>query len=372
MKNITKIVFVNFAVLAALLITPPTGFALYNLITSALDRSSGKSSDPRADYPTYKDKDYANTVFQEFSKLPSTYRSFTGWRRNPVSYQYTTIKGPYNTRLSSGERLNNSVWFFGGSTIWGTGASDQNTIPSYFHKLTGLNVYNFGESGWTSRQSLNELINLLNDGHLPSSIVFYDGVNDVLSQCRTEFDKVPSHSREKTINSALKRSPLASLTPLRRFFTAPYTMLAKKTIRSSSLVSKITPYDCHRNHKKALKIAQHLVKNWHHAYIIARNKDINFRAVLQPHVFTSGTIPDYFTSLSKESQIAKGLQLQTIYPLVAKEIRKSCDYDAQYCNSIINGSTWLHKINNVYIDFCHLNPVGNKRIASRMKDHFNF
>ena len=50
--------------------------------------------------------------------------------------------------------------------MWGTGASDNQTIPSHFHELTNKNVFNFGETGWASRQSLNQLISLIGDGNI--------------------------------------------------------------------------------------------------------------------------------------------------------------------------------------------------------------
>ena len=105
-----------------------------------------------------------NLILKIFvNKIPTIYRSFIGWRREKVNFKYTKILGPYNARKSKGESINNSVWFFGGSTMWGTGSSDNHTIPSHFNSLTNIPVYNFGETGWNSRQSLNQLINVIGD-----------------------------------------------------------------------------------------------------------------------------------------------------------------------------------------------------------------
>ena len=92
---------------------------------------------------------------------------------------------------------------FGGSTLWVTGASDSQTIPSHFNSLTNTPVYNFGESGWNSRQSLNQLINAIGDGRNPSVVIFYDGVNDIINQCRSDLKLVPSHSRERKIQNVM-------------------------------------------------------------------------------------------------------------------------------------------------------------------------
>ena len=88
------------------------------------------------------------------------------------------------------------MWFFGGSTMWGTGASDSQTIPSHFNSLTNMSVYNFGQGGWNSRQSLNQLINAIGDNNNPSVVIFYDGVNDI-QQCRSEIKILPAHVDNK-------------------------------------------------------------------------------------------------------------------------------------------------------------------------------
>lgn len=86
----------------------------------------------------------------------SIYRSFIGWNSNFFNSKNTNVRGKYLKRLSLGEEIENSSWFFGGSTMWGQGATDFGTIPSQFYKLTGQKVYNFGELGWNSRQSINQ------------------------------------------------------------------------------------------------------------------------------------------------------------------------------------------------------------------------
>ena len=89
------------------------------------------------------------------------YRSFIGWQRIPYKKELVKINAKYKNRKSFNESISNSTWFFGGSTMWGTGSSDNDTIPSFYAKKTKSKVFNFGETGWTSRQSLNQLINII-------------------------------------------------------------------------------------------------------------------------------------------------------------------------------------------------------------------
>ena len=134
-KQISRVIGINIIIIGILLIAPALFFRLYAKLKPMLLNSVNQTADPRAYYPTYSDKDFSIELLDEFSKLTTDYRSFLGWRRRKVDFKHTKISGPYNARRSSGESLSNSVWFFGGSTMWGTGASDNQTIPSHFNSL---------------------------------------------------------------------------------------------------------------------------------------------------------------------------------------------------------------------------------------------
>ena len=73
-----------------------------------------------------------------------------------------------------------TIFMFGGSTLWGTGSPDRNTIPSELQALLGpeYDIYNFGETGYVSTQELNYLLHRLSLGDIPDTVIFYDGVND--------------------------------------------------------------------------------------------------------------------------------------------------------------------------------------------------
>ena len=57
-----------------------------------------------------------------------------------------------------------------------------------------------------SRQSLNQLISLIGDGHIPNQVIFYDGANDVNHMCRSEINQIPSHSYEETFKNILSNN----------------------------------------------------------------------------------------------------------------------------------------------------------------------
>ena len=122
---------------------------------------------------------------------------FLGWRRKIYDSKYTNIQGKYQNRISINGVLI-ILYGFWRINCLGSGVSDDNTIPSLFIKISGEKVSNFGETGWSSRQSLNQLLNLLGDKK-PKRVIFYTGINDYHSGCRAENNILSAHVTRETI-----------------------------------------------------------------------------------------------------------------------------------------------------------------------------
>jgi len=81
------------------------------------------------------------------------------------------------------------VFFFGGSTMWGSFLRDDHTIAAEASKrLQSIapagqryEVTNLGETGHVNTQGMLELILQLRAGQRPDVVVFYDGINDTFS-----------------------------------------------------------------------------------------------------------------------------------------------------------------------------------------------
>ncbi len=115
------------------------------------------------------------------------YEPFTVWRRPPYASETVNV-GPDRQRVVPGSDCTpgaRKIWFFGGSSMWGTSSPDWATIPALFraemHERTTapLCVRNFGESAWSSTQEVIALVKALQRGELPDVAVFYDGANDL-------------------------------------------------------------------------------------------------------------------------------------------------------------------------------------------------
>ncbi|MGB0720818.1 MAG: hypothetical protein ACPGU7_00350 [Gammaproteobacteria bacterium] len=94
--------------------------------------------------------------------------------------------GPEGSRVSCRDGqaldtpLDGAIWMFGGSTTYGTGVSDCETIASALNELDPGNSYvNFGVESRGQNPEIEHLLLLLRKGYRPKAVIFLDGLNDI-------------------------------------------------------------------------------------------------------------------------------------------------------------------------------------------------
>lgn len=320
---------------------------------------------PKASLPIYEDENKAKTVWQEYDTLvskPPRYTSFIGWRYPQFNSKYTNIENRYYTRRSDGEALEASTWFFGGSTMWGNGVADHDTIPSLYHKITGNKVMNFGELGYESRQSLNQFINLIADGHRPKTVIFYEGFNDLGIYCFSGTSALPQHGENQKIQSALLNKDNA-LRSFSTYIARPYlSILARIPVN----LQQKNLFICDTDVERASLAVQHTLTNWQIAHKIAEQHGIKFLAIYQPSLAVKGEIPEYLLPGAKQRAQNLKQQAAVIHPLLFEELRKIEATDPVFAQNVIDGTNWLSSASGVYIDECHLTKAGNLQIAEKI------
>ena len=91
-----------------------------------------------------------------------------------------------------------SVWFFGGSALFGDGQRDDHTIPSEFARLAEadgipVEVRNYGRPGVAMWQELQLFEQTVAAGQKPDLVVFYDGFNDLAWQMNLDLSAEPTN-----------------------------------------------------------------------------------------------------------------------------------------------------------------------------------
>lgn len=211
-------------------------FLLVNLIlyVGALVRHPGRSSavveqhyDPVAlqkAYPGWKEEDVKELLRETWRwGYEYEYEPFTGFRERPFRGKFVNID-PAGFRFSKEQApwpprpdaIN--VFVFGGSTAFGFGLPDDQTIPSYVQECALANhsrpvaVYNFGRPAYFSSQDLILFQQLLNAGYVPQVAIFIHGLNDfIFSDGQPRF----TEDLKRFVAGQVHSSPLDNL-PLMR------------------------------------------------------------------------------------------------------------------------------------------------------------
>lgn len=346
-----RTLLINLAVfllmLAALVLLPPLGFDAYQAL-----RQTWGAGDARAGLPNYRGVDWAAQHFREFARLSTSYFDFIGWRRAPFSGATVNVdEQGYRIHPHAPRREDAQVWFFGGSTTWGPGASDAHTIPARLQAQTGRTVFNFGESAYTAHQSYNLLMKSYLQGGKPGHVVFYDGANEVVIKCRAELGFY-STSHELTIRERMRSTQLSAQ------LLSPTLELLGRGLRSMGAAARSDMgYDCHANEAKRRAIAAALVMDWSLARDLVQKNGGKFIAVLQPVSFTGSP------QLGHLPEVRASAPLRAQYDAVYPELRRQLDAAGiAYADltGMFDGDDYL------YIDFAHVSPQGNDIAASRI------
>jgi len=198
-RSAVKIAWTNLAVLATLLIgieclafgyyVARHALAGYDQVRDYVKTQVAKM--PLDGYPNPQDQSWFRAYWEEFNK--STYAavqsvSYSNWHRYPFTGRYINVDhvGRRATWNQGPEDVPGviRVGIFGGSTVWGTGARDEFTIPSYISKMLAerhphrFHVINYGQDGYVTTQEVVTLLREIQRNSFPDIVVFYDGYNE--------------------------------------------------------------------------------------------------------------------------------------------------------------------------------------------------
>lgn len=115
---------------------------------------------------------------------------YVRWRLRPYDGDYVNIDAD-GFRVTPGAQCDAPdafrVYMFGGSTVWGLGAADNETIPAYLQQHYAAQttrpvcVVNYGQVGYVSTQDVLTLMRQIQLGTVPNVVIMYGGFNDVFS-----------------------------------------------------------------------------------------------------------------------------------------------------------------------------------------------
>ncbi|MGD9784574.1 MAG: SGNH/GDSL hydrolase family protein [Hyphomicrobiaceae bacterium] len=403
-----KTVAINLAVLAILYIALASVFFLINSRNETgggAARGTLTANTIRSTYPNYSSYEPRKALefFVEYSAPKTGYQPFVGYRRAAFSGGSVTIDKEFGFRTSTNHAVSQSIWFLGGSTMWGTGSPDEATIPSLVAQQTGERVLNLGESGYTSFQELVQLQLLLAKGYRPKRVVFYDGVNDGYFNCQ-KGEPIPTHAyrarfsemlenyselkqrADKNVEAILGNASTLEWVSVKlkgsgrwigTFLKSPFAYFLPESNDTDKGLAAATPFSritksktylhCH-DPDLARVVARTMVTVWLQAHTLLKGIGIPVTFVLQPAATYEPEeyMLDYIVDSVKQNIVDESDSYREFYRAVKAEWASRCEEQAA-CSDFLDLSAAFRGSNiPIFIDTCHVSPNGNRIIAERM------
>jgi lysophospholipase L1-like esterase len=358
-QSILKIVLINLMVLIGLILS------LLFLMSLAGDsfnfaKTFVPKADKRADLPAYKNHEKARRIYEDQRISNSEYVPFTEWRQPQYTSENLNIdeNGYRQHTIGIANKPNSqTLGFFGGSTVWGTGVDDNGTLPAQFDAITDqFTVTNYGERGYTSLQNLIDLMKLMNQNKPPNTAIFFEGFNDVWVHCNEIVSpSLNGHLEERHIQSALNRAEKKNY--VFNNIIAPIMSLALEVIGGQENAQSAS---CSNNPARAEAVAELIVRNMEMGHALVSSYEGKFYAFLQPHAYVGHPRIDHL-GLDAPDRLIQRKQFDAVYPLVQEKIRNREINWFFDISDAIDGDTYL------LVDHAHVTDEGNRIIAEAIK-----
>lgn len=310
----TAIFFLNIVILfVALNVLAFIGIRVYNRFFF-VDTALGKYSEDklRKAYPEWKWDDLQDLLC---CSLAYDYDPYTGFRNMPERRRFVTVdvngfrhvanQGPWPP---SNDFVN--VFFFGGSTSFGSGVRDEDTVASHLQaalneRIAGdrVRVYNFGRIAYISLQERALLEWLILQGHVPDFAVFLDGINDFHRN-----DGVPAMTkdikelmlRQESVRSKDRLQLI--LTPLKRLPIVSFADILRDAQVGPAVIDRLSPEELRKMYDvpQLKDAAERYLLNQHMIRLIAASEGVQPLFAIQPiptyhyditqHVYGEGSL----------------------------------------------------------------------------------
>ncbi|MDN3664277.1 SGNH/GDSL hydrolase family protein [Algibacter miyuki] len=307
-------------------------------------------------------------IFRELRLQDMEWESYLHYRFKPMYAKHNTIyeNGLRKTENPSLKNSDNAlkIFCFGGSTMYSAGSRDAHTIPSELSKLIHTNfpdknveVTNFGCHGYTRATENIQLQQELIKNNIPDIVIFYDGVNEIISAHQNNEAGTPTnaynrknefkvaHNYKKRIKLMLRSSYLCRLVITIQRKLKHNTIHARLDDRPDSLAVDIANIFL-----GYVKISKSLEKSYNF-------KVFNF---LQPVVYSKKNLTEAEQGYFRDQQYYENLY-DLSYSIIRKDALMKTDSTFLDISTVFDTSE-----KTIYTDFCHTGEYGNQLVADRI------
>lgn len=371
-------------VLGALIVLGIAYEVAARVLLSLVGRIRVGTIDLRTHSEIFIDEPWAEEYFREFHDSSELrWHPYLYWRRKRFAGRFINVDsdGKRSTwRVPLAERRGRPVEIaiFGGSTMWGTGVRDENTIASQIARelwhVDGIHarVTNHAETGYVSTQNVIALMREIQAAARPDLVVFVDGTNDVWSAYQQGVTGIPQNefNREREFNLLLPQHRLVLL----RYLVDPTryadlagirlaAVLRRRLLRSLSLTRR-TETLREPNPILIEQVVDIYRRNVEIVKALAASIGTETLFYWQPLVYTKRQPSSYERMKAHEA------------PYGAATAHFRAAHERVRCDPFLMQEARFHDLSDVFgdqetgyfLDISHLSERGQKLLAERMLD----
>lgn len=329
---------------------------------------TGEEADERVELPAYEGVRERSLLGREWREANArrSFRPHYLWKSDEYHGRFVNVDSDGVRRTVGADAVRpdaRKVFVLGGSTIWGEGVADGDTIPSRLQRLLGDGylVSNFGEIGFMSIQELNYLIERLAFGERPDIVIYYDGVNDGYTSVYSPYPPRGVHNIEELLDIDVHRQSI-SRHLLGLFRTSSYAKLGRFfPARGQEAWDEQVAPRIDENVARTLDVYEEFIRM---NRAIAGEYGYEVYFFWQPSLFSRTR-----QLLPYEQEILDGYspvwaESQRRFYLGARQRFSGREGERIF----FLGNVLDEAPEPIYIDWCHLNHRGNAIVAAEMAD----
>jgi hypothetical protein len=259
----------------------------------------------------------------------------------------------------------------GGSSLWGFGARDDETIPSLLarelsRRKSVVHIRNLSEIGYVNTQEVIALCRELQAGYRPDVVIFYDGVNDTTSALLEGEAGLTTNEINRRREFNLLKSPARLATALIANLvqnSASYRFAQAVGRRFQGVTPSSRRASADRTlHGRSDGVVARYAANVRLVETLGRGYGFSPLFFWQPVIFTKSRLVEW-----ERQEAARYAWAEPIFREVYQKARASIQLRGDPAFYDLSG-TFADNEDLVYIDYCHTTESANARLASEMAD----
>jgi lysophospholipase L1-like esterase len=263
------------------------------------------------------------------------------------------------------------ILMLGGSSLWGFGARDDETIPSLlarelYKRKSLVRIRNLSEIGYVNTQEVIALCRELQTGYRPDVVIFYDGVNDTTSALLEGESGLTTNEINRRNEFNLLKSPARLATALianlvRNSASYRFAQAVGRRNQGETLSSSHASTDQTLNERSDGVVSRYAANV---RLVEALGRGYGFFPLFfwQPVIFTKSRLAG-----SERQEAGRYAWAEPFFREVYQRARASIQLRGDPAFYDLSG-TFADNEDLVYIDYCHTTESANARLASEMAD----